>query len=154
MESTQLLKEVFLFQDLTPFELIQFNKILESRKVTKGEVVIKEGEEANEMYIVKDGEFTVSKLGSSGEVDVLAHLGRGSHFGEIALIDRSKRSASVTADTDGDLLVLTSGPFGQVLDSDQKVKIKIYEAFLSTLCGRLRLANENLITAHELVADD
>jgi CRP-like cAMP-binding protein len=144
MEDTRILKEIFLFQGLTPLELTQFNKILKARKVQKGEVIIAEGEEGDAMYIIKSGDFEVRK-GRGSREKVISLLHPGDHFGEMALIDRLPRSASVIAVSDGELIVLPKEPFLKILDSFLTLKIRIYENFLESLCERLRTANELLL---------
>lgn len=146
MENTKILKELFVFRGLTPLELTQFNKILKTRKVKAGEVVIAEGEEGDAMFIIKAGEFEVCK-GKGERKKILARLHPGEHFGEMALIDRLPRSASVVAVSDGELLVIPKEPFLKILEEFENLKIRVYENFLESLCERLRTANELFLLA-------
>ncbi len=76
-----------------------------------GEVVIREGDMGNEMYVLVKGEVDV--VGADGRV--LAHLGEGSFFGEIGLLLSEPRNASVRAATYCELFVLDKADFNRVL---------------------------------------
>jgi MFS family permease len=80
--------------------------------VTAGESVVRQGETADRFYIVESGQFTVSQAPpSGGEPTVLRTLGPDDVFGEIGLLNRTPRTATVTADTDGLLLALGRDDF-------------------------------------------
>lgn len=150
MKDTKVLRHVFVFRGLNQIQLAQFNKILAQRRVQAGERLLEEGDTPDSkggcMYIVLAGTFRVVKQVGERE-QTLAELGPGEHFGEIALIDRGPRSASVVAATDGEVAMLTRDDFNRILDEFPEVRLKIYENFLESLCERLRSANENLLVA-------
>jgi MFS family permease len=80
--------------------------------VVAGEPVVRQGETADRFYIVQSGRFTVTQTSpSGGEPIVLRTLGPDDVFGEIGLLNRSPRTATVTADTDGLLLALERDDF-------------------------------------------
>jgi MFS family permease len=80
--------------------------------VVAGERVVRQGETADRFYIVQSGRFTVTQTSpSGGESIVLRTLGPDDVFGEIGLLNRSPRTATVTADTDGLLLALERDDF-------------------------------------------
>lgn len=149
MENTEYLKTIFIFRELTSMELIKFNKVLQTTKAAKGETIIREGDEADKMYIIKKGAVDIYK-GEGLQKTKITHLLPGSHFGEIALIDDARRSATVVALDDSELLTISRKDFGELLHHHEAVALKIYRAFTRALCDRLRQANENLIVAHQL----
>jgi CRP-like cAMP-binding protein len=67
----------------------------------------------------------------------VATLGPGSHFGELALLDRRPRSATVVSDTDMDVLVLSQRQFNSVIESVPSISRKL----LAAMAGRLREAD-------------
>jgi NADH dehydrogenase len=73
-----------------------------------GQEIIREGEIGRRLYIVMEGEVEVSRASPSGS-EVLATLGRGQHFGEIAVFQDSRRTASVRARTKVELLSVGQG---------------------------------------------
>ncbi len=142
MENIELLKNVFLFQQLDTMELLQFNKILKHKKVRKGEIVIREGENGDQMYIVKNGAVNVYvEDHRTKRRRLLAILGQGDHFGEIALFLDSPRSATVEARDDSELLVISRNEMERILSKDEKVAVKIYRAMVIALAERLRKTN-------------
>jgi CRP-like cAMP-binding protein len=151
MENTEYLRTIFIFRELTGIELIQFNKVLRTAKAAKGDVVIREGDPADKMYIIKKGAVDIYKGDGMAKTKV-THLLPGAHFGEVALIDDSRRSATVVALEDCDLLVIDRRDFNELLEQNKDIAFKIYKAFTRALCDRLRQANENLIVAHHLKA--
>lgn len=80
--------------------------------VKAGEVIVEQGAVADRFYIIETGSFTVSQVpAAGGEPVVLRHLGQDEVFGELGLLNRAPRSATVTADADGMLLVLERDDF-------------------------------------------
>ena len=151
MENTEYLKTIFIFRELTGLELIKFNKVLRVEHAKKGGVVIKEGDDADKMYIIKKGAVDIYK-GEGLNKTKVTHLLPGAHFGEVALIDANPRSATVVALEDCELLYIERKEFQALLTQNEAISLKIYKAFTRALCDRLRQANENLIVAHQLHA--
>lgn len=80
--------------------------------VTAGEVVIRQGGVADRFYIIESGAFTVTQVQAPGDQPVvLRHLGPDEVFGELGLLNRTPRTATVSADTDGLLLALAAEDF-------------------------------------------
>jgi CRP-like cAMP-binding protein len=73
-------------------------------RVAPGEAVIREGDEGTSFYVVASGRFSVTKRDDAGGRVVLAHLGDGEFFGEMALLSGANRSATVAAETEGEVL--------------------------------------------------
>ena len=146
MENAQLLKQMFLFQELNGLELININKILGQRKATAGETILTEGAAPDYMYIIKSGRVQVTR-GSGQTREMICELAAGDHFGEIALIDKGPRSATVVATDNCELLTLHERDFGRLLEANSVIRDKVHRAFLAVLCQRLRATNDTLITA-------
>jgi MFS family permease len=80
--------------------------------VKAGDAVVRQGEPADRFYIIEDGTFTVTQEPTAGAVPVvLRQLGPDDVFGELGLLNRTPRTATVTADTDGVLLALGASDF-------------------------------------------
>ncbi|HKG93545.1 MAG TPA: cyclic nucleotide-binding domain-containing protein [Gemmatimonadaceae bacterium] len=73
-----------------------------------GEVIVREGEESREMYVIQHGSVVVTKRIEGREVE-LARLTRGSFFGEMSLLESQPRNATVRADGHAKLLVIKPG---------------------------------------------
>jgi CRP/FNR family cyclic AMP-dependent transcriptional regulator len=89
------LKRVPLFSDLNDRQRRKLARLFRERNVTPGTSVVKEGLMSGvSFFVVAEGEAVVTIAGRE-----LAHLGPGDHFGELALITKRERSATVTAET-------------------------------------------------------
>jgi MFS family permease len=88
------------------------------QRVHAGDVVIRQGEPPDRFYVIADGSFGVTQAGSGqGGQQHLRTLGPDAIFGEIGLLTGKPRSATVTAETDGTLLVLDGAEFLELVGS-------------------------------------
>jgi len=114
----------------------------------KGEVIIKENDIDESLYLIEKGKVEVYK-----EKVTLAYLTSGSFFGEMALIDERPRSASIRASEKTLVKVFHRKDFLQVINDDQELAIK----FLSGIFSRLRDANsktQNIINESEVLTSN
>jgi CRP-like cAMP-binding protein len=100
------LPRVPLFSDLGRDAFLALTQGLVLHRYTAGEVVIREGEIGAGFYVVAVGRLSVSKRDEAGEVVVLAHLGDGDFFGEMALLSGAPRAATVTTEGPAEVLEL------------------------------------------------
>ena len=84
-------------------------------EVVAGQVIVEQGEPADRFYIIESGAFTVSQMNDAGGSVVLRALGPDEVFGEIGLLNRSVRTATVTADAPGRLLEMDGDDFLQLV---------------------------------------
>jgi CRP-like cAMP-binding protein len=102
MEPLEVLQSVELFEGLTEEELHAIGAICESRTFQSGETITVQGEYGDELYIIHDGfvEVLRSETPTDPSPRAVVNLGRGQIIGEMALVDRGPRSATVKAVTD------------------------------------------------------
>ncbi|HET6921700.1 MAG TPA: cyclic nucleotide-binding domain-containing protein, partial [Anaeromyxobacteraceae bacterium] len=100
------LPRIPLFSDLAPAAFRALTERLSLRRTAGAEVVVEQGGAGQSFYVVASGRFRVEKREESGERVVLAHLGEGAFFGEMALLSGEPRAASVVAEGEGELLEL------------------------------------------------
>jgi len=108
----------------------------------KGTLLFREGELGRNMFIIQKGKVQVRKRVGSGE-KVLAELGEGEFFGEMALLMGMDRSATVEVIEDSKILVVTPETFESLLRSNIDIALKM----LRKLAGRLRALNDHLEVA-------
>ena len=82
----------------------------------EGEYIFKQDDIANEFYSIEEGEVEVIKESEDSE-EIVAVLGRGDFFGESALVGNTKRTASVRARTDCEMMVMGRGIFSEMAGS-------------------------------------
>ena len=109
------------------------------RAFTDGEVIFQEGDDSREMFIIREGQVSISKR-IGGEEVVLARRGRGEFFGEMALLESLPRIGTARAIGRVRLVVLYSGGFLQKVRRDPAFAFEI----LQKLSGRFRLLNEQV----------
>ena len=97
MDLTKIIRGVDLFEGLTSAELDEIISICQQRRYQKGDLLAVEGEIGDEIFIVMEG--TVEIIVNSGRKTpkVVIHLGVGQLIGEMSLVDRGPRSATVRA---------------------------------------------------------
>lgn len=135
----KLSERVKAFQGLSPAEIGDVLAHAEKCTFAPGMAIVKEGNVGTHMYIIIDGEASVTKQGRGGEVE-LARLGVTDSFGEMGLADNETRSASVNALTPCILVRLND----QIINSRPEIGLKIYRNISRVLSARLRSADEAL----------
>lgn len=112
-----------LFEGLSKGELSKLAKVTEDLDVKAGKVLCKEGEIGHEFFVIAEGEVDVTKDGKH-----LRTLGPGDFFGEIALVERTRRTATVTTKTPLRFFVLTNQGFWTMIDDNPGVERKVLRA--------------------------
>ena len=133
-EQRELLRRVEVVAGLDRVTLARLVTHLDSLVVPQGAAVCEQGDRAEALYIVAGGEFGVFARDDSGAERRLNSLGPGDHFGEMALLTDDTRSATVRADSDGEVLRLDRETFLRLLDDDPQVG----RAVAAALARRLR----------------
>ena len=123
-----LLAEVKLFESLSPRELKHVLEITKEMSFPAGKDVVVEGETGGRFYLILEGKAVVRVGGRSRQV-----LGVGDHFGEISLIDKGPRMATVTAETPLTTLTIASFNFAHLLEQPA-----IAKKILVEMCSRFR----------------
>jgi CRP-like cAMP-binding protein len=106
----EYLRSVPVFSSCSPKELSQIAQLVERVSVKPGDTLVREGTRTNEFFILLEGEAKVTRAGK-----LLATLGPGRHFGELALLDPAPRNATVSMANHGQVLVLAQREFYTLL---------------------------------------
>jgi CRP-like cAMP-binding protein len=109
-------------------------RLCSRRRVAARQVVFNQGEPGREMFVVASGRLKISVISAEGKELSFFILDSGSIFGELALLDGERRSATVTAITPCELLVLHVDDFKRLLKDNQLIGLRM----LSILAGRVR----------------
>ncbi|MFO8239849.1 MAG: cyclic nucleotide-binding domain-containing protein [Dissulfuribacterales bacterium] len=132
-QKADLLKQVPLFSNLSKRQLNQIAKHADQAEMREGRVFAQQGRTGREFVFIVDGKAHVKKDGK-----VIRSLSSGDFFGEISLVDGQPRTATVTAETDGTLLVVNGRSFDHLLNTIPGLQKKIMVA----LCKYIRRAEE------------
>ena len=104
--------------------------------VKAGEVVVQQGEPADRFYIIENGSLTVSQASAPGAPpEVLRVLGPDDVFGELGLLNRTPRTATVTADTDGVLLALGADDFLALVGAGGPLRGRLQGLYVGGVSG-------------------
>jgi CRP/FNR family transcriptional regulator, cyclic AMP receptor protein len=128
-----LLRGVDLFSACSNTELGKIAAAVDEVDCTEGKTLTREGDTGWECFVIAEGRAKATARGRK-----LATLEPGSFFGEMSLLDGGRRSATVTAETDMHLLVMTGRAFSTVVEELPPVAHKV----LRTLAERLRNAEK------------
>jgi CRP/FNR family transcriptional regulator, cyclic AMP receptor protein len=129
----ELLANVPLLAGCTKRDLRRIASLADEIDVPEGKVLTRQGEPGRECFVIVDGKAKVAMRGRRS-----SSMGPGAFVGEISLLDGGPRSATVTAETDMQLLVLTSSGFATLLRDVPMVAPRIMRG----LAERLREAEQ------------
>jgi len=138
--STELLRQVPLFSELSEPEVEQVAQVAVPRGFPRDTRVFYEGDPGDACYIIREGACRVTREHSDGRAITLATLGPGAIFGELAMFDGEKRSASVETTEDSQLLALPATDVRGLIRQHPEMGEKLVVA----LTRRLREANERI----------
>jgi len=145
----EVIKNIEIFEDLSPRELHNIVKIAYVRHYEPSEVIIREGHSAAGMYIIMKGEVEVSKEPKDGIKTVLTNLKEYDIFGDVGLVDNSPRTATVTATTSTDVIGFFRPELLKLINEDPKTASKLILKIAQIMAKRLRYTNERLKKAVE-----
>lgn len=130
-----------LFRNLDETERAQILIIGRIRPFKAGEVIFREGDAGDGLYMVVKGSVRISKQSVTGE-EALAVLEPPAFFGEMALIDFSARAADAIANEESSLFFIPLQELRSLIEAQHKIALKILYALCEVLAQRLRETNE------------
>ncbi len=139
-ETATLLARVPVFEELAEDDLRRVAEVSVPRRFSAGEVVFREGDDSDTAYVVHAGHARAIREHPDGRQITLATFGPGDIFGELAMFDDERRSATVEASDDLEVLGILGGDMRRLLRRHPDIAVKLVIA----LGRRLRAANERL----------
>ncbi len=139
-DTIALLHRVPVFSTLSPEELSRVAQVVVPRRFVAGEVVFKEGDEGSTCYVVRSGRARAVREHPDGRSITLAHFGPGDIFGEMAMLDGERRSATVESIEGTDVIAILGADMRRLLREYPDISVKLVAA----LGRRLRETNERL----------
>lgn len=145
VDGVELLQKTPLFARLGFDETRRLAKLVRVERGSRGQLVVEQDSLGQALYIVRQGEVTVFRRDESGKRFEIGRLGEGELFGEMSLVDDLLSSADVEISSDeAELLVIGRQDFERLIESDDRLALKVYRSFCQTLSERLRRQNQRL----------
>jgi hypothetical protein len=130
LEKLVVLRETQLFAGLSGEELYPVGEIAQRVVLAPGQVVVKQGDPGDALFVVSSGTLRIVKDGKA-----LREIGRAAVFGEVALLDGAPRAATVEAVTDAEVLRVPRSEFEALLDESPEIARAVIRLLLGYLRG-------------------
>ncbi len=131
---------------LTDEERIRLLARAESRSYAPNEVILAEGVDNEDIYILIGGSARVEKNTEHGRTTV-GHIGAGEAFGEMSLLDGSPTHLSVVADEPAEAFVLPLASVADLLEEDPMLASHLYHSLAVMLARRLRDRTNEILSS-------
>jgi len=142
----EVLKGMQMFRYLSYRELVRVMNIAESVEIQPDAEIFHEGQPGDAMYVVMTGAVRLTKADAT-----IAELGKGQHFGEMSLVDRSQRSLTATATAAPGALcrlaMVKRKDFYDIIRKEPELAVKLLWSFVQVLGTRLRKTTSDLSDA-------
>jgi CRP/FNR family transcriptional regulator len=139
-ETLELLRRVPLFMTLAPQELDQVAQVAVPRHFAANQVVFREGDSSDTCYVIRDGHVRAVRAHLDGRTITLAQFGPGDFFGELAMLDEERRSATIETLEKTEALAILGTDMRRLLREHPEISVKL----IAALGRRLRETNERL----------
>src|SRR3954447_8721960 len=139
-DSVALLGAVPVFEELAPDDLRRVAQVAVPRRFAAQQVIFREGDASDTCYVVRTGHARAVRENADGRTIALAHFGPGDIFGELAMFDDERRSATIETLDPLDAVAILGADMRRLLREHPDIAVKLVIA----LGRRLRAANERL----------
>ena len=156
MDYLNRLKSIPVLEGMSDEDLKTLSGLIKEHKTSAGENLITEGESGSEMYILVEGKVDVIKTTIFGDPFVVASMDASMHcvFGEIAMIDNDKRSATVKAKTDCVTLAINRKDFDNFCNERPKSGVELLRLISFNLVRNIRTENNNLRMVYQALIEE
>jgi CRP-like cAMP-binding protein len=139
-DTVALLRRVPVFSTLPEEDLGKVAEVAVPRRFGASEVVFREGDESNTCYVVRSGKARAIRAHSDGRSITLANFGPGDIFGELAMFDNERRSATIETLAVTEVIAILGGDMRRLMREHPEIAVKL----IAALATRLRDTNERL----------
>ncbi|MCH8034689.1 MAG: cyclic nucleotide-binding domain-containing protein [Bacteroidetes bacterium] len=140
------LQSIPLFESLGKRDLSLILNIIHSRSYLTGEYIFYQGDPGIGLYVIREGKVRIIRSDEEGNEIELAIFSKGDFFGELAMIDGEKRSASAVAKSDVRAAVIFKPDLDEFIEKYPKKGINILYGISKIIATRLRLLNEDFFS--------
>ena len=147
METRDVLGKTTIFCGLTQGELDLVIPLCEDRRYKSNEVVFAEKSRGSEIYIVKRGKVRIEVSLRGKDSATIWRVSDGQPFGELALVDRGRRSAAAMCETECELITISRDSLDQLFENNSRIGYIVMRNLASVLAGRLRRTTLQLVAS-------
>ncbi len=140
MDKNDFLKSISLFREINDTEFEDLSVYFRVKKYPKNSMIVLEEEYGDTVYIVQEGTVKISRLNDEGKEVILAMLGVGEIFGELAALDGEARSANALAQENCIVYAIGRNDFIHLLKSNFKITFGL----LIELAKRMRKSDQQI----------
>ncbi len=152
------LEKISLFSEVSkkPEDMDKLIEICRTRRYREGETIITEGDIGSEMFVVLSGGVEILKQTRAGDNYTVVSLKAENNvfFGELALIDDDKRSATVLSAMDSEFLVISKKDFLSLGNENPSIGLPITRAIAHIIAGRLRKTTSDMLTIFDALVNE
>jgi CRP-like cAMP-binding protein len=141
------LREVRVFEAFSDSDLADVVSRLRERELRRRQILFREGDGGDEMFIVRRGTMLISKAVTGKVEQVLVRVEPADFFGEMSLFDGSPRSATAQAETDVELLVLGRDSLQAMTETAPRAAAAFFYAMVQVFMERLRRSTQQVAEA-------
>jgi CRP-like cAMP-binding protein len=141
------LRDVRVFEAFSDPDLADVVNRLRERELRRRQILFREGDGGDEMFIVRRGTILISKAVTGKVEQVLVRVEPADFFGEMSLFDGSPRSATAQAETDVELLVLGRDSLQAMTETAPRAAAAFFYAMVQVFMERLRRSTQQVAEA-------
>jgi CRP-like cAMP-binding protein len=155
MDISKAIADTYIFETLNPEELSKVVDVMSEVSFKRGDIIMQEGREGDTMYILAEGEVGVTKsltmkfaeddYREAEKVLTRLHAENRVIFGEMALIVKDKRSATVVAGSDCSLIEIHRDDFLELIQGQPDMGVKILYKIAELLVNRIKESSQDVI---------
>jgi CRP-like cAMP-binding protein len=146
-ETLAFLRDVRVFETFSDDDLAAVAERLRQRELRGRQILFREGDRGEEMFIVRRGTILISKAVTGKVEQVLVRVEPSDFFGEMTLFDGSPRSATAQAETDVELLALGRDSLQALTETNPSAAAAFFYAMVKVFMERLRRSTQQVAEA-------
>lgn len=136
------LKNSPLFEGVSDAEIESLESLFEEKRIPEGKTVFVENMPGESLYLIEQGTIKISKMLAESDEKILVILGPDDFFGEMAILERTPRSATARVAEDASLLSLQRKDFEALCEGSPKLGLKLMRNIIRTFTRRIRENSE------------
>ena len=147
-ELEEVIRSMLPFKKLSKHHIRLLIKLIHNRSYAANEYVFYQNDPGIGLYIIIKGEILITQETEDSDQFDLATLGRGDFFGELALLDEERRSASAIALKDSQLAVIFKPDLDEFVEANPREGVKILRGMSQIIATRLRNLNQDYFSLY------